>query len=601
MGVASRRRDEWFPRLGRPEGDISDDFAYLDKMGGGKDVKVDGPTRLLPSQTRDPDAVFTPYLPREEGDEAPVRRVTPFKTSIDDDFAYLKGLEASPAVPALSKETLAALAESAADDTWRAAVDQDQGPVDVASDRPAAVSTAADAAANKAEPDAASASASATTSTADSKTLDDDRGRLGRQTNFRWNKDTNEATCPPAGAAGVTGAAAGASPLSTFTSLGANFLALGDSTDKLWLLAACSKLLPPADQCDYGNMGIPKVTQNPHNVRPYMCDPERDGAGCDMHIAQCCRGPTEDQCCMTNQEVRTALACGTRHGAAGMLHILGPGAGAYDDPRWNDDVKDYEGYGVPRSTPERVIMALRNFTRWAAYHEPKRGDVALTQAETAYRNEMARQASAAAWKRAANRKGGDEDVAGNAVAAMGIRAASPPAGNTEDGAHLGLTPGGENGGSGPRPTVVVINTNYWAQKFGDPNDEAFYASYDDELAKLVDTTRGFLERARGNGGGGGCVVLRTQHDMVKRDDPNLNAHTRRVNQLIHKVGQRMGVPVFPWDAIMNQNLEKNIFDGWCHQWGDASLYMMKRFASWAAVNLAGDCFERGRGQEETPK
>ena len=70
----------------------------------------------------------------------------------------------------------------------------------------------------------------------------------------------------------------------------------------------------------------------------------------------------------------------------------------------------------------------------------------------------------------------------------------------------------------------------------------------------MDMISDYLTRAKAHGGGGGCVVLRTQHDMLHNNDLS-NVHTRRVNDVIHTVGQDLGVPVFPWDKIFNDNLE----------------------------------------------
>jgi hypothetical protein len=36
-----------------------------------------------------------------------------------------------------------------------------------------------------------------------------------------------------------------------------------------------------------------------------------------------------------------------------------------------------------------------------------------------------------------------------------------------------------------RHTVVVVNTNYWAQKFGDTDTEEFYTGYQRDLTGLV--------------------------------------------------------------------------------------------------------------------
>ena len=91
------------------------------------------------------------------------------------------------------------------------------------------------------------------------------------------------------------------------------------------------------------------------------------------------------------------------------------------------------------------------------------------------------------------------------------------------------------------------------------------------------------------------MVLRTQHDMVGASREAANAQTREVNAAIEEVGKRTGTPVFPWARLFNEHLEENVFDGWCHQWGDASLYMQRRFNSWAATHLPKECFARGRG------
>lgn len=283
---------------------------------------------------------------------------------------------------------------------------------------------------------------------------------------------------------------------------------------------------------------------------------------------------------MTSDEARTAAACGTRHGAAGTLHILGPGEGPYDNEQWEEDVKSYEAYDLPRATPKRVLYALSNFTRWARFHEPKRDEVELTPAEIAFRETTKQQASAAAFDRMARATPEEREAA--TLAAAAAAAAAPE----------------EEEGEGPRPTVVMVNTNFWAQKFGDAEKDDFYVDYARDLKGLVGMIRGYLDRVRAHGGGGGCVVLRTQHDMINRGDPRLqknNANTRRINDVIRQAGAELEVPVFPWDAIFDKRLEENIFDGWCHQWGDASLYMMKRFTSWAAVNLPPWCFARGKG------
>ena len=91
----------------------------------------------------------------------------------------------------------------------------------------------------------------------------------------------------------------------------------------------------------------------------------------------------------------------SRVGRGGSLHRVWAGAGAV---RRGVEAEAYDAYGFTRSTPERVVQALGNFTRWA------RGD--------------------------------------------------KPWATVDERSILG--------GDGPslRPTLAVINTNYWAQKFG---------------------------------------------------------------------------------------------------------------------------------------
>jgi hypothetical protein len=136
-----------------------------------------------------------------------------------------------------------------------------------------------------------------------------------------------------------------------------------------------------------------------------------------------------------------------------VVHILGPGEGPYDDERWETVVQDYMGYDMPRSTPARVMQGLSNFTRWAAFHEPKKDSVELTPAEKTFKETMARQASAAAFAR--------PSTTPEEQAALALASATGMAG----------------GSNGPRPTVVVVNTNYWAQKFGNAEKDEFYDEY----------------------------------------------------------------------------------------------------------------------------
>ena len=356
------------------------------------------------------------------------------------------------------------------------------------------------------------------------------------------------------------------SPLNSFTALGADLLAIGDSTDKLWMLSGCSALLPSDERCDpsMAHMGIPDVTQIPHNMRPYACEPGVD-VRCDAPARAaadargCCPdGSSREECCMTRDESRTAAACATRHGAAGSLHVLGPGEGPYDDPRLAADTAGYDGFQLPRSTPLRVDAALERFLRWSRAN--------------------ARDAAA------------EFDAMSPAELALRATALGSPQAVVAAAAD-----------AGPRPTVVVINTNYWAQKYGLADAktpearEAFVRKYAADLEALTTRVAGRLRADRAKGGGGGCAVLRTQHDMLGASREAANERTREVNAAIEEVGERTGTPVFPWARLFNEHLEENVFDGWCHQWGDASLYMQRRFNSWAATHLPKECFARGRG------
>ena len=356
------------------------------------------------------------------------------------------------------------------------------------------------------------------------------------------------------------------SPLNSFTALGADLLAIGDSTDKLWMLSGCAALLPSDERCDpsMAHMGIPDVTQIPHNMRPYACEPGVD-VRCDAPARAaadargCCPdGSSREECCMTRDESRTAAACATRHGAAGSLHVLGPGEGPYDDPRLAADTAGYDGFQLPRSTPLRVDAALERFLRWSRAN--------------------ARDAAA------------EFDAMSPAELALRATALGSPQAVVAAAAD-----------AGPRPTVVVINTNYWAQKYGLADAktpearEAFVRKYAADLEALTTRVAGRLRADRAEGGGGGCAVLRTQHDMLGASREGANERTREVNAAIEEVGKRTGTPVFPWARLFNEHLEENVFDGWCHQWGDASLYMQRRFNSWAATHLPKECFARGRG------
>jgi|MDSW01.2.fsa_nt_gb hypothetical protein len=360
------------------------------------------------------------------------------------------------------------------------------------------------------------------------------------------------------------------SPLNTLAALGADVLAVGDSTDKLWVLAGCGDVLPDGERCDPGSarLGIPDVTQIPHNMRPYVFSPSacgRSGAGapaefgaerglasssrcesaassavspdgcCDTSSSQVISASAEEvdarKCCMSSRESRAAAGCAIAGGGAvGSLHVFGPGPGPYVSV----EAEAYDAYGFTRSTPERVVQALGNFTRWA------RGD--------------------------------------------------KPWATVDERSILG--------GDGPslRPTLAVINTNYWAQKFGSGQGETverFAEEHEAALQDLVEHTRRWFEEDKSKGGAGGCVVLRTQHEMVGNGREEANEKTRALNAAARRVGVVTGAPVFPWaEALANElGVAESVFDGWCHQHGDASLHMWRRFTTWAGAHLPPECFE----------
>ena len=65
---------------------------------------------------------------------------------------------------------------------------------------------------------------------------------------------------------------------------------------------------------------------------------------------------------MSSRESRAAAGCAIAGGGAvGSLHVFGPGPGPYVSV----EAEAYDAYGFTRSTPERVVQALGNFTRWA--------------------------------------------------------------------------------------------------------------------------------------------------------------------------------------------------------------------------------------------
>ena len=380
-------------------------------------------------------------------------------------------------------------------------------------------------------------------------------------------------------------------PLSAFTNLGADVLFVGDSTDKLLLLSGCSASLPETERCDPGmsHLGIPSVTQVPHNMRPFV-EQARDAKlgysmlGADItsvletqDATGCCaaidENVDESKCCMTTEQARTSSACFVGAGAAGHVHVFGPGDGPYSE-EVSDDVAAYDGYGMPRATSERAAIALERFRTWAA----------------------ARRQS----KRVADDKKKKEASLGTAYGVVGAVDSS----------------------SKTRPITVVINTNFWAQKFwdkaelagdGDVSGDAMNESPEQGVSRIEKTHAADLRKyqtdmvnlvtkmqseASGKESPSVCVVLRTQHDMILTEADQVankrrtesNARTRAINKLIEKIGLENSIPVFPWATIFNERLAMNIFDGWCHQWGDTSLYMQRRFNSWAKAHLPKECF-----------
>lgn len=449
-------------------------------------------------------------------------------------------------------------------------------------------------------------------------------------------------------------------PLAAFTKLGADILFIGDSTDKLLVLSGCSAALPANEQCDpsMSHLGIPTVTQVAHNMRPFVLEADDaelgfsllsdarltggpaslfdavDATGCcslssgtaekeadtrgTITSAETEKQNEETKCCMTSQQARTASACAVGDGAAGSVHVFGPGDGPYLDGAGgvSEDLTVYDGYALPRQTSRRVAIALARFTAWAS--------------------------ARAAWTRSNSQSVSTADSNRKADAALGaVYGVLPDAGV---GARTVNT---------RRPVVVVINTNYWAQKFwgkadlgggagtdeaGDvvaspvggavtigaaslgksddalPNFETENAlqtetedqgvqthfkdlqKYEADLLSLVTSIEATQSDTQTV-----CVVLRTQHDMLLTETDAVankrrcksNARTRAINAVIEKLGKESNVAVFPWAQIFNERLEKNIFDGWCHQWGDTSVYMQRRFNTWATAHLPRECFLGG--------
>ena len=412
--------------------------------------------------------------------------------------------------------------------------------------------------------------------------------------------------CPsPSPASSKVPVGAGSGPLHAFTEeLGADLFFVGDSTDKLLLISGCSALLPEGERCDpaMAHVGIPTTSQLPHNMRPYIAEARdvslgysmlgnaprpfqtRDEAGCCVSSESSVNDP-DAGCCMTSQEARTASACVAGAGAAGAVHVFGPGSGPYDAASAEEDVSAYEGYGLSRSTPERVKLALESFVKWAALRRryAKEGTFSEGGAvETELR---------------------DEEIFGTVAREETVSRLVPS-----------------------RPLVVVVNSNFWPQKFWSkaatdsgsgsqnaPSDETpeqgaarVEKTRADDLAKyaadLSSLVRLIGDEIISSSPAGGCVVLRTQHDMLGSDDPTRNARrvegnarTRAINAAIETVGAELRVPVFPWAQIFNERLEQNVFDGWCHQWGDASVYMQRRFNSWAKTHLPAECLAGSEG------
>ena len=415
---------------------------------------------------------------------------------------------------------------------------------------------------------------------------------------------------PSPSSAGSKKIGAGAGPLRAFTEeLGADLFFIGDSTDKLLLISGCSALLPEGERCDpaMARVGIPATTQLPHNMRPFIAEARdvslgysmlgdaprpfqtRDETGCCAYASARAEASNEHEtendatCCMTSSEARTASACVAGAGAAGALHVFGPGSGPYDAVSAREDVSAYEGYDLFRSTPARVKTALASFVKWAALRRRFAEEGALAEngaAATALR---------------------DEESIGTVAAPATIAALVPS-----------------------RPLVVVVNSNFWPQKFWSkqaptspgataPADETpeqgaarVRAARGADLEKYAADLRALVsavgEQITALSPAGGCVVLRTQHDMLGSDDPvrnarrvEGNARTRAINAAIETVGAELNVPVFPWARIFNERLEQNVFDGWCHQWGDASVYMQRRFNSWAKTHLPATCLAGSDG------
>ena len=212
-------------------------------------------------------------------------------------------------------------------------------------------------------------------------------------------------------------------PCTRFTEeLGADLFFVGDSTDKLLLISGCSALLPEDEQCDpaMARVGIPATTQLPHNMRPFVAEARdaslgysmlgdaprpfqtRDEAGCCAYDVKTVKKEEDEEeearCCMTSAEARTASACVAGAGAAGALHVLA-GEGPYDAASAREDVSEYEGYDLPRSTPERVETALRDFTKWAALRRRFANEGTRSETTAASPRSFRRRSGMGRWRR----------------------------------------------------------------------------------------------------------------------------------------------------------------------------------------------------------
>ena len=267
-----------------------------------------------------------------------------------------------------------------------------------------------------------------------------------------------------------TSSAPSSSPLNSFTALGADLLAIGDSTDKLWMLSGCAALLPPDERCDpsMAHMGIPDVARIPRSIATcgvtnqgwtFDATPPRARGECERVLPRrfVRGGVLHDARRVPNRGV---VRDETRR--RGIAARARPRRGPYDDPRLAADTEGYDGFQLPRSTPLRVDAALERFMRWSranARWTPRRSSTPCRRRSSSCGNDAR-------------------------IAAVGGRRAAD---------------------AGPRPTVVVINTNYWPQKFGlaDAHTpearEAFVQKYAAELEALTTRVAGRLRGDRAEG------------------------------------------------------------------------------------------------------